>query len=727
MRMIEFAPAALSAGIAAFCVPAAAEDAPQTPQTPTLEQVTVKDRASHDDTRPKLDHIMKEVDGPLITVTKKTSVTKLDQIPTVIDNNLRDLFSHTPGLLISEQQVVGQTNLSYRGLGNPQESEFVLVMQDGIPISDNWIGFPTLYFMPLPQTISQVQEIRGGNSLLYGPQPAPVINYISRKPDPNREFGGYSENVIGKNGLFSSFNEIDGTNGAWDYLFDAHYGQNDGQRDNASSYLSGADIHVGYHPDSGAYWALDFHASNLSEGDPGKMGYPVFLANPDTTTTPFNHNWIERYTLVLSNEQHLDEKTQINSKAWVGYHDQASASGPTVIPPATAPAPNATATLSDIQFRYSGIDSRLLHRWGQGNAFTAGITAYHSDDPERQWISRPGNFELERYERVDLIPRSVQARETDYAAVFAENVFRWDNWHLVPSVRIEHEQIKVDESVKPSTITRRPLYDVDVDHTVPLLGLGFGNDFGHGNETYFNVSQGWRPVRYFDVASPTSTLLPGNDPNPTHVLSYEAGVHGTPTPGLFYDASLFWIEMQDRIEAQHPDPANPTDTVNINTGNTRHRGFEGQIDYDFIAALIDPATVRHFSIFGSVSLLNAEFTESLTLTGKVPAFAPDYVIRGGLAWREDAKLKLQLTVTSVASQYWQDSNLPFGSGQTFVPAKIPQYTVWDFSGDYWVAPHLRLLAGVSNIGDKTYYSRVFQNAIEPALGRTYYGGFAYQF
>ena len=100
----------------------------------------------------------------------------------------------------------------------------------------------------------------------------------------------------------------------------------------------------------------------------------------------------------------------------------------------------------------------------------------------------------------------------------------------------------------------------------------------------------------------------------------EAGVHGsTPTPGLFYDASLFWIDVKDRIEAQHPDPANPTDTIDVNTGNTRHRGFEGQIDYDFIAALIDPLTVRHFSIFGSVSLLNAEFTKSLTLTGKVPA------------------------------------------------------------------------------------------------------------
>src|SRR4051794_16434869 len=117
-----------------FSAQASADDAAQ-----TLEPVKVNERRSQDDMRPKLEHIMKEVDGPLITVTKKTSITKLDNIPTVIDNNLRDLFSHTPGLFISEQQVVGQTNLSYRGIGNPQEAEFVLVMQDGIPLEDNWI------------------------------------------------------------------------------------------------------------------------------------------------------------------------------------------------------------------------------------------------------------------------------------------------------------------------------------------------------------------------------------------------------------------------------------------------------------------------------------------------------------------------------------------------------------------------------------------------------------
>src|SRR4029078_13245 len=107
---------------------------------------------------------------------------------------------------------------------------------------------------------------RIGNARWHAVIRAPVNSVVSRKPDPNREFGGYSENVIGKNGLFSSFNEIDGTNGAWDYLFDAHYAQDDGERDNASSYLSGADIHVGYRPDDKGYWALDLHASNLSEG-----------------------------------------------------------------------------------------------------------------------------------------------------------------------------------------------------------------------------------------------------------------------------------------------------------------------------------------------------------------------------------------------------------------------------------------------------------------------------
>ena len=150
-----------------------------------------------EDTWPKLNHIMREVSGTQITVTKKATVIKLDQQPTVIDNNQQQLFSKAPGLLITEQNTPGQFNFSYRGLGNPQESEFILALQDGLPLMTDWIGFPTLYYTPLPQSISEIQVIRGGSSLLYGPEPAPAINYVSRRPAPGSPMSGYTENVGG--------------------------------------------------------------------------------------------------------------------------------------------------------------------------------------------------------------------------------------------------------------------------------------------------------------------------------------------------------------------------------------------------------------------------------------------------------------------------------------------------------------------------------------------------
>ena len=168
------------AGLACAAPAFAADEAPQ--REPTI--IVIGERKEN--TPEKLDHIMPEVDGAKITVTKKTSVTKLDLLPTIVANNERALFSRTPGLFVSEQQAPTQFNMSDRGLGNPQEAEFVLVLQDGIPISTDWIGFPTLYYMPLPQSLAEVQLIRGGSSLLYGPNPAPAVNLVSKRPDAHQ-------------------------------------------------------------------------------------------------------------------------------------------------------------------------------------------------------------------------------------------------------------------------------------------------------------------------------------------------------------------------------------------------------------------------------------------------------------------------------------------------------------------------------------------------------------
>lgn len=739
MRTITIVPGVLAFAIAnALSVPVHAQDttAPNQSTATELPKVNVRERRSQDDTRPKLQHIMREVDGPLITVTKKTSITKVENIPTVVDNNLRDLFAQTPGLFYSEQQSPGQLNLSYRGIGNPQETEFVTVMLDGIPLESDWIGYPTIYTFPMPQQLSEVQLIRGGSSLLYGPEPPPTVNLISRKPVADRELAGYSENVVGSNGLFGTFNQVSGTSGTWDYLADAHYRQSDGERDNGDSKLKGFDLHVGYRPDDMSYSALDFHVYQLDTGDPGKLNYAQFVNNEEQSPTPFNRLWTDRYVVSFTHDRHFDADTELVAKLWSGYQDNASRSQD------RAPAP--TSTLQDDQFRFAGLDARLVHHWGRGNAFTVGTTLYSSDAPFRQWTM--DGFSPDRYDRFGRpcasasdknCARLRQDRSTDYGAIFAENVFRFaGNWHFVPSVRLERETVDIDETIKPFTLTR-DLVDRKVTHNVPLFGLGLGNDFGHGNETYFNVSQGWRPVRYFDVGSPFGNTAAGaiNDPDPTHVVSWEAGVHGTPVNGLFYDASLFWVNVKDRIESQPAGPsAPPNNTINVNTGDTRHRGFEGQVDYDFLAAR-DPHATQHLSVFANLALLNAEFTATRNPAnlGNKPAFSPNYLARVGVAWREDKQFKLALSAVSVASQYFQDSNLPAPSATAtpatagYIPAKVPSYTVADFSADWWVIPQVRLLGGVSNLFDKKYYSRVFSNGLEPGIGRTVYVGASYEF
>ena len=163
--------------------------------------------------------------------------------------------------------------------------------------------------------------------------------------------------------------------------------------------------------------------------------------------------------------------------------------------------------------------------------------------------------------------------------------------------------------------------------------------------------------------------------------------------------------------------------MNQNSGDTRHRGFEGQISYDFLAAR---GGDLHLTAFGNLSLLDAEFIDSKLANriGNTPAFAPDVIAKYGISLRRDARYNFSLTGTTVSEQYFQDSNTAGGSGASFVPAKVPAYTVIDFSADYYVNSHIRLVGGVSNFGDEKYYVRVFQNGIEPASGRKFYAGVA---
>jgi Fe(3+) dicitrate transport protein len=655
-------------------------------------------------------HSLPEVDATAITVTKKTSVVKLDDQPAIIDNNQRAIFDRLPGIVLAEQQNPTQLNLSYRGLGNPQESEYVLLMQDGLPLELDWIGFPTLYYLPVPQTISSVQMIRGGSGLLYGPEPQPVINFVSRPPNPDRPWSGSTEQVGGSDNLFSSFNTLSGTIGDWEYLADYSHRQSSGERLNGDYHVNAGDLTLGYRFGGNQKLTVNVHAYSVVSGLAGLMSGAQFQSARDQATTPNDRLWTDRYTAVVTYESRFNDNDLFVQKLWTGYQDLITRSdtySATFVP--------GSSTLAGQRFHYTGLDGRFAHHWGHANALTLGYTLYLSRSPYDEWVS-PDPI----VDRDDESGKALYAddRRTRYGAVFAENVFRFPYFHLVTSARFDHEGLSSHETVAPHA----SLVNATYKKSIPLFGIGIGNDFGVGNETYLNVSQGFRPLRYLDVASPFNNFAAGNNPDPTKYLTYEAGVHGWPDLGLYYDASVFQVNVHDRIEAQQ---LTQTQTIDVNTGDTRSRGVELEGSYDVLRLWSAASSRKHADVFANASYLEARFTNSRIAgqAGKTPAYAPDYVVKAGVTLRQDQLYKLSLVFDTVASQFFQDSNLPIGT----TPARIPTYTLVDFSGEYTVGGHFRILGGVTNLTDRRYYSRVFisRGLLEPGRDRTFYGGVAF--
>ena len=72
----------------------------QTVQAPTVVVTgeAIATPTPHDNFREMRQHIMPEVSGTAITVTKKATVIKLDQQPPIENNDLQDLFHQGAGI-----------------------------------------------------------------------------------------------------------------------------------------------------------------------------------------------------------------------------------------------------------------------------------------------------------------------------------------------------------------------------------------------------------------------------------------------------------------------------------------------------------------------------------------------------------------------------------------------------------------------------------------------------
>lgn len=662
---------------------------------------------------------MPEVVGTNIYAGKKTSVIDFDALPQIQTDNYRQAFAKTPGLLTSELSNSSLLSLSYRGIGDPHESQNLMVLKDGIPFVLDPIGYSTVYFAPPFESLDRLEFVSGGAALLFGAQPCGALNYITHQPDRSRAFAGSTQHILGSDDLYSTFSTIEGGNDQFGYLVNLDHRSGDSFRSRNSDFeLNGADIALVYDIDERQRLTASFEMYEADHGEPGGRSVSDFALNPNGNLLNSDRVRLDRVFGSIGYELGDDSAKWI-TRVWasdvVRYSKRQTVQGFGTV----------TGNQLDInQHSYDtlGLDSRVRVDYdlgGDTSTFTAGLTAMDVRAPIFLEQTNAGDLVSDR--GVSL--RFDALRKSRYAALFAENLFRFDRFTVTPALRLEYneqsmdERVKVDKDGNPAA----NLLQDDRSEVIPLGGLGATFEITEETELYANTSTAYKPPTYAD-AFPTSgadTVSANLDAG--QVVNTEFGYRGRPTLWSSFDASIFYIDYDNRLGR--------VGTNIQNVGRSVNQGFSlsGEVDfYDLVHGESDLSLIW----YSAYQFLDAEFTGG-PLSGRTPQYAPDHMLRTGLIWQKENSWKFAAMLTHL-SDHWADDRNTVEVNES---REIPAYFVADLSAEakVWSGnlggadSELWLLCGVNNALDESYFSRVRSNGIDPANGRNYYVGVRAEF
>jgi Fe(3+) dicitrate transport protein len=681
-----------------------------------LPQVVIE---GHEEGALPLSAPLPDVSGAEINSGKKTTVADLEAIPEISSNNYRQAFTQIPGLLTSEVSNESFASFSYRGLGDPHESFNMNLLRNGIPIAADMYGYPANYYQPPLDSVESIQFVRGGASLMYGPQVGGALNFITRKPNPEAPASVYSKQVFGSKGFFSTYNELSGAVDNVSYLGFFHRRQSDGFRDDNSDYgVNNGNMMFAIESSPAAKWTLEFDAYDADHGEAGGLtlesgaGLASYNENRFQSSVLFDRLRVERYSGTIGLEYEVDRDTTVIARAFGWYYDRFSRRQN----PGTANAfggiyNGTTNTIADQEFTTLGLDARVAHRWkmgGEEQNLAAGFLLYDVNSPFTQQQG------LTPWADSGALQRDID-RTTKTAALFAENRFNFGRLKIVPGARIEMLNLGIDENIP--TTPELGLRREDDYSTVFLPGIGAAYDLGGDTEAYANATTGYKPRTYADVVPLNSGDTISSDLEPARSTMYETGVRGTPLSWMRFDSSVFLAKFTDQFGRVGSNIQN--------VGNSETYGLDLMTEfattrlYDSIIGSKLANSIGDINIFWNAQFLNAEFTGG-PVDGKTPQYAPDYVMRTGVRYDFDRRFKFAFLGTFVADHYADDANT--------ANRYIPSYRVWDLTAEAEVLPsRLSLVAGVNNIFDENYYARIRSNGIDPALPRNVYGGVVVRF
>ncbi|WP_317170231.1 TonB-dependent receptor domain-containing protein [Winogradskyella eckloniae] len=662
---------------------------------------------------------LNDVEETAIYAGKKTEVILVDQsMANLASNNARQIYSQVAGLNIFQNDDAGlQLNIGGRGLDPNRTSNFN-TRQNGYDISADVLGYPESYYTPPAEALEQIQVVRGAASLQYGTQFGGLINFIFKKPNPNKTIELITRNTVGSNGLYTNFTSLSGTKEKFSYYTYFNYKKGDGFRPNSEFESKNAFMHLGYQLSDKTKLSGELTYMRYLAQQAGGLSDAMF--NEDAFQSNRTRNWFQvdwlLYNFKIAHE--FSENTNFTFN-FFGLDAERNALG---FRTNRQDIPDNFEERDLIIGEYNnfGFEARLLNKYklfGKDATGLIGTKFYKADNTSIQGPGSDGigpDFELQLEDFPNYESQSNFSNPNLNVAVFGENIiYLNDKWSVTPGFRLEYIKTESDGFSKRINLdgagnvilNETEFSDELNERSFVLFGLGTSYKPNENVEFYANASQNYRSVTFSDInlVNPNFSVRPLEDETG---LTGDLGFRGHYKGLVSFDISAFSLFYNDRIgitlEVQND---NSVRKVRDNIGDAFIFGLESLIDFDLNKLFIDSSKYR-FNYFVNTSLIHSEYTKSdeTGIEGNQVEFVPQLNLKTGLKFAyQNFQTSVQYTyISEQFSDAPNSGNDPLGSSG--IIGLIPAYDILDVSLSYQYK-QIKLETGINNVLDNTYFTR----------------------
>lgn len=696
------------------------------PKHKYLPDITVVGRNSRSDYQQ-----MPEVVGTSIYAGKKNALIVLDNVQgNVVTNTMRQVLAKVPGIHVWESDPSGiQIGIAARGLSPNRSWEFN-IRQNGYDIAADPFGYPEAYYNPQLQAVQRIEVVRGQGSLQYGPQFGGLVNYILRNgSEINKKIEFETQQTIGSNAMFNSFNAIGGKTKKWHYYSFFDHRNGDGWRNNSRYYTNAAFGTATYQLSPKIKLTAEVMHSHIRSQQPGGLTDIQLEQNPQQSFRSRNWFDISWTTPAFILNYQLSEKARWNTKLFATIGNRNSVGFLQTITvkdsinPATGQYNNRTVQAD--KYRNFGLESRFLadyNFWGMKNTLSTGIRLY-TGTTFRQADGKGTTGSDYDMSVIGNYPRDIEF-ESANAAFFTENIFRiTDKLLIIPGIRFEW--LKGTASGRNGFASNgSEVLLQNITRSRSFILAGIGTEYHIGNtELYANFSQAYRPIQFGNLQAPPTTDVVDQELKDSKGYNIDLGYRGKLKNYLQFDVSIFYLQYNNRIGTVTV-AGTPSYRLITNVGNSTSKGFEGYAEFNPWRAFVKD-TKGDIILFGSYGYTDATYSTShkdAATKGKRVENAPMNIFRGGItAGYRSLMVTAQL---SYVDEMYSDANnteMPSANGNNGL---IPSYAITDITAVYKFNKTVTLKAGINNLADKTYFTRRAGGypgpGALPADGRTFF-------